>query len=499
MRTPLILELLRPRDQRLLVAGLLLLAAWTALRIALGPTSESSNPSRAVAEEVARRADAGDPIAVADRDWGPAREGIAWFELDSEPRSAGSLLVEPAALAACRERHAKRVAAHAAGLFTLARFDACAIWTSDADQLQEQLMRDELLRRDPTHWAAADPDARVRRAVRAFLMSDDRRDAAPCALGHRSGRERLEYLENPDFEDTSAELGPTPPIDWIVGQAEPRFAALEWAALTGSITDARRALEDLACLRLPFETPVLIDEFYPRLELVDRILREAEACLPLLGPEGADLLTTAVELCRSESNVEVLKRVLRGERATVYAQYLELGDLAELIEGVRVCRVPMPDVDELFDEQSLDESFLTYLCDSDAALAALELPFAQAADELSDLNERRIARDWHGWLSSVVFPMGSSLYGAAVIGDARFACAEVAGIAATEGAVAGAIAAEQARDPFNGLPLRSRLRGDGVFEVWSVGEDLVDDDGSTTRSIDQPDMDIVFRVKATPR
>lgn len=488
-------EVLRPREKAMVVVVAVvflgLLARSVSRAVGIGPSDRTASVF-AVDEALALHAAAGDPVPIAEREWPPALDGVPMEEFESEGRPASKFLLDPDALAERREHHGERVAEHAVGVLTREKYDACAIWSASRAQLTELYFQNGLLERDPARWRAATDDQRILRAVFAFLRTDDRRDASPCTLGHRSGRARLEASESSDsFEDDST----AEPIDWFIEQGEPRLAAITWAALRGSVPETEHALREAVCLLRSTGTPVQIPELYPCYQLVEQVLREAEACLPLLGPEGAGLLTSAVELCEGASYLDGLRLALRGERAMVHAQYLELLEMESSLESLLYSIEVEREGDFEPSDLAATPCFLDYLRDSDRALALLDLPFEQASKGLADLQEERSERGWFCYYSQVVFPLADGLFGDVLEADATVACAAVAGIAATDGAEAGRAAAARSRDPFTGEPLRTRVREDGVFEVWSVGVDLLDDGGSSATQRNSDDLDIVFRVE----
>jgi len=80
--------------------------------------------------------------------------------------------------------------------------------------------------------------------------------------------------------------------------------------------------------------------------------------------------------------------------------------------------------------------------------------------------------------------------------EARLRVAIVALIARREGADAGLRAAASQLDPFDGRPLRARVGTDGLFTVWSIGSNLVDDGAPLSDDANVWEaLDVAWRVR----
>lgn len=486
-------DLLRPKERVALGIVFATLLFGVVRSVVVGSEGASA-VSAEVAAELQRRAEAGDPVAISDRQWPAGQAGVDWRDFDSEPRFAADLLHDPSSLLQGREGWATAADERGGALLTREVVEQCVASDRSPGALEARAFENERLRRDPALWREATESARAYRAFCAFVMIDGREDASACDLRVPPGEERLR-AELPNVDEVDPE--PTmPPPDWFVGQAEPRLAAADWAALRGDAAGATRALRETLCLLRTIRVPVLNEELYSQRLLVERVLRQAEACAPLLGDEGAELLADIVAACPERSHVEALGRVLRGERAVIHADYAEF---TSLMEGLPSEFIDVEAFGGAPARWSPGAGFLQYLEDGDEALAAIASPYDRAVDRLRALQSRRIdaiesGADF-GYLDWVVFPLAESAYGDVVRLDALTACASVGAEAAAKGADAGLSAAAAATDPFSGGALHARVRDDGVFEVWSVGDDQVDDGGHTARERRAVDLDVVVRVQ----
>jgi hypothetical protein len=130
------------------------------------------------------------------------------------------------------------------------------------------------------------------------------------------------------------------------------------------------------------------------------------------------------------------------------------------------------------------------------AIRRAGLPYQDALAQRSDW-ERDVKRfPRTATISMMILPRIDDVFRERALLEARVRAALVALIARREGADAGVRAAASQLDPFDGQPLRARVGSDGLFVVWSIGANLVDDgapaEDDTTAS--EP-RDVVWRVR----
>jgi hypothetical protein len=100
--------------------------------------------------------------------------------------------------------------------------------------------------------------------------------------------------------------------------------------------------------------------------------------------------------------------------------------------------------------------------------------------------------------TALILPKMSSVEEGRMLLEAKLRVARVVLVARHAGIDAAERRARELVDPCDGKPIRTRVGAGGLFEAWSIGADLRDDQGSEASGSKQSD-DIVWRVRVAPR
>lgn len=446
-----------------------------------------------VERELARRSANGDPVQAEALAWPAAIVGIARDAHGPDGADQEDLLQDPQRLcevfSANLERMQRRVDVDADWLERAQQGEAAELWKLDASGLAARWEELEWMQRDPARWDAATDAQRLDREIRNLARRFDTVD--PCELEHPGARQVFLARNGSAYgHGSSVSLVDRLDLLWTLDSAGSHGAALETAAMQGDAAGVVLEGNRLACLVRWLGVSTSLIDALMQAHVEERFLRQIESSLPLLSP--ADRKTVFVELVAHAvgDTPADFARLVRAERAAfhyLYKQFIAGGRSASTAFG------------GMFATRPMHGEFLATLADYDLVLEALDEPSYADFEAAIEWLVQQAATGTRGPLSRMVIPPVRSSYKSYLRIVALQRCARVAAEFSAAGAEAARFFADATIDPFDGLPIRTRLRDDGVFEVWSVGEDLVDDGGATAGVPGGSDADIVFRVPAPTR
>ncbi len=463
-----------------LVVVALLVVLFAAAHLALQGAEEAPEPTDdaadLVAEALAAYAAAGEPVPIDDREWRREVPGERFSSLygDDERAAASS----PPLLAAARPEALDLVVLDG----PIGGIADSVVWTADRAALVAWGRRAEESRRDPSVWRDATREQREFRTIDALVRAVRSDELWPCGLGADSGADRLRCLGESRRHCAASRVDDDRLPRWI----DPFVARMELESLRGDSVEARRVLDLAICLFRVCDDPVSADELQGGVLVSGAILRSVEACAPLLGDDAQLLFADAVLACGANSYRDQWRDVVHGHRALTHRAYTYYPEMEQYVDA-KISGL------EFGDGRTYDEEFLYFMRETDAMLETAGRPYAEAHRALTELADTFEEGGFRLFVwSSEASP--ADLLRDAVRADARVACARVALEALRSGAEAATALAAVTTDPFDGAPLRTRARDDGVFEVWSVGADVIDDGGHTAAQRNAEDLDVVFRV-----
>lgn len=450
--------------------------AFTVLLIAVGacilvmraeaPLSVWMIGPRDVAAELAQRAADGDPVEAERLQWPAARPGVSWRDLGPEPPDTRALYLNP-------QEFEDTVISLAVGLRQVGYVNAETLEWLDRVESAELLELEELelgerwdalewMQRDPARWLAADERDLLDREMRAMAMAFSVGD--PCELAVPAWIDVFHADAARAITGTDQANQP-PPLSWLSAYADYYSAELDSAALRGDGGGAVQAARRLRCLIRACDAPINLLRGLIAVRIEEQGLRQIEAALPLLAIEDQRALLELLLFDVVTDHDRQFLRALRAERAYLhwsYARFSETGAKgANLFAGMRFGR-------------PLHGEFLACLRDYYEVQAALEQPDYRTIElALNDL-DNATRNGLRGKLSEMSIPPLARNYVRFVEHNALQRCARVAAVRVIDGVEAAEALAVLLVDPFDGQPLRTRLRDDGVFEVWSVGRDRID-------------------------
>lgn len=223
---------------------------------------------------------------------------------------------------------------------------------------------------------------------------------------------------------------------------------------------------------------------------IDRdFVRQVEACLPLLSQVARRELLTILNDARDTDWSQAFERVLQAHRASYYEYYeRRLENYAR--------RQEQGDRDHYEGGPFLHDQFLSYLAVYDEVFAAVRLSsFADRVERLRSIEGLSRDETFRFWALNDLEGLADE-YVTALEVEALRRCAAIGAAYVIGGSESLEDVVATLPDPFTSESLHTRLRDDGVFEVWSVGEDGLDDGGSTAAAPAGSDRDIVFRAPA---
>ena len=446
-----------------------------------------------VAAELARRAEAGDPVQAELLEWEPGLPGRAWSEVLSEPRDGRALLRDPAALKEAVVPLVERLLALSYAPATTHAIPDADLWELDAEALAKRWEELRWEERDPARLRSRTFASDVDREVRFGVHHAD--TTKLCSLGCAPGLEGFHAVVDANFgaSETSARA-PLDPL-WSLRLGDSLNAELHSGTRFGLSRSARASVKRLRCLERAMGEPVTMMHGLTALAVRDRFTRTVEAELPFLEwDERAELLALAAAQPAIDPSAH-FARLLRVERAFAHAVYArafaEHGG-----EGLGL-------VGWLWPGRPMHGAFLQLLDDYDAVLAVVESKSGYVATraQLEELDRLRRERD-EDYSAVFGFVGSTGVYTSVVRHEALRRLVLVAKALLDEGSAAAHARAAEIADPFGDGVLRTRGRDDEVFEVWSVGENGSDDGGVTADEPGGKDLDLVLRIpqfEALPR
>jgi hypothetical protein len=437
-----------------------------------------------VATDLARRAAAGDPVEAEKLDWAAARPGVAWNDLGLAPPGPRELLMNPdeleSAVLAKAETLDWVIETEGEELGWLRQVEQAELLTLDEIELFDRWQALAWMQRDPARWASATQADRLDRILRSWAMTIDAGD--PCELGIPAGIDS--FFANSYFQVGRPAATPLlPDPQWIMVYVDHCGAQLDEAAMFGDAQGVLDAARRFQCLLTATGAPVNLMRGMLDARHYEQYVRQVEAVLPLLSHEDQRALCEqflSLDANRDDQHL----RATRAERAFLHQSYATFVESGGGPFGGTVSARP------------LHGEFLICLRDYDELLLALGAPnYVEARDRMLEL-ENKIESSERGVLSKMTMRGQSKNFLPFARNVALQRCARIAALRVTEGVETAQARAALTRDPFDGNALRTRVRGDGVFEVWSIGEDGLDDGGITATTPTSSDRDITFRVPA---
>ena len=354
----------------------------------------------------------------------------------------------------------------------------CALWTMTADQRAARWTELGWMQRDPARWVAATDADRLDRWVKDCAFEFHSYDL--CDLGRPDSR-RAFAEDNSGYGIVCFSEYYQPGQAWELAQADRCLGDLDAAALLGDSAAVLAAARQVRCLQDSYSDVTGVGRGVLRARIQQDFVRRVEACLPLIDAHAKEhLLDVLTAMPDPDWRLE-FERMVRAERAGTYYAYLDFADLAE----TRPEKWGSVNVHEQFlDCLDVYDRLLDVIRASDYAALRAGLKPLQHVDLDGPLG-RWLHEDFETRPDDVRLLAQS---------EALRRCSLVGASALVHGVETARALAAVTLDPFTDDPLRTRLRDDGVFEVWSVGSDLTDDGGSTASAPGEPDRDVVFRV-----
>lgn len=472
-----------------LLVGALIMGSMFASRMTL---AQWMTIPASVEAELARRAALGDPVQAELLDWKRAFDGVRSWRVNRWMDSRQAWLLQPEEL---REFTLAKIASERflgktddASEARWVDIEQSTIWQRDAEGLAQRWRELDWLPRDPARWNATTDEDRADRQIRDWVRQFEVVDA--CSLASPDG---LEYFDqNLSFGGLtcSADDFYGPGGDWIHAVASANAVELLSASERNDVEAAVHAIEQVRCLARWSNFSAYLRDLQFCEDIEVSLIRSIEACLLRLDVESGIEVLLALEGSPNVDGLTRFKRAVRTERAFAYEAYLYHFNWYHVDYAKS-----QPDRFTAFvGRHKLHAEILVCLADYDRVLKASSMPtYAAAALALkSVVPEHRSRRGW--WIPEVDSDALVTCFADLQRAEALRRCARIARIGLEDGVESASSVAMSTPDPFGGAPLRSRLREDGVFEVWSVGEDLVDDGGISADLPGGEDSDLVFRV-----
>jgi len=485
----------------------LALVAWAGALVRPAPLELWLVGPEDVEAELVRRAESVEPVQLDLLDLGAGRADRPWPEVRAD---AGELACPSDVFQSARifrtvaEQHRQLAQSGAYCPCQLVSVQWDELLRLDDTPLGERFAALQALKRDPAAWFAAPEHVLGDRALAVDVKLHGLQPIDVCELEVRPGLERIRTQLERSLGRAPGDQDVLSALDRLA-LGRQLCARLEAASLTAyalvspqvvteprsrllalQLDVVRTAAGRIVCLQAGIPEPISLVEWVVDQSLHRNVLRQVEAAAPLLGLGAHGALHELVEQSGSRSRRDTFRRAMRAERVLGLAIFEALheqhgGDGLGLL-------------DTLFPGRPLHGDFLLYLRGIDDELAALALPYLQCIAQLDALERERAQRRSERRSSAFALDGTRGRYEVASSADALQLAAEIAFVALENGVDAARARAARTLDPFSDTPLRTRLREDGVFEVWSIGVDGLDDEASTATSANDSDADVVFRV-----